>query len=64
MLDRDLASFYEVETKRINEQVKRNIDRFPFDFMLQLSDKELEILLSQNATTNFNMTRVNPYVFT
>jgi hypothetical protein len=64
MMDRDLAELYKVETKRLNEQVKRNIERFPDDFMFQLNDKELNILRSQNATTNFNMIRTNPYVFT
>ena len=53
MIDRDLAQLYEVTTKRINEQVKRNIDRFPSDFVFQLTDEEFKILRSQNATTNF-----------
>ena len=47
MLDRDLAELYGVETKRLNEQVKRNIERFPIDFMFQLTNGELEILISQ-----------------
>lgn len=64
MVDRDLAELYEVPTKRLNEQVKRNIERFDSDFMFQLSDNELENLRSHNATTNFNMVRTNPYVFT
>ncbi|WP_419771233.1 MAG: ORF6N domain-containing protein [Candidatus Marinarcus sp.] len=64
MLDRDLAELYAVETKRLNEQVKRNAERFPNDFMFQLTNKEIENLRSQNATTNFNMIRSNPYVFT
>jgi hypothetical protein len=41
MLDRDLAMLYEVETKRLKEQVRRNIDRFPEDFMFELSKEEL-----------------------
>lgn len=52
MLDRDLAEMYGVETKRLNEQVKRNGKRFPEDFMFQLTEKELEVWKSQNATSN------------
>ena len=47
MLDSDLAELYEVETKVLNQQVKRNLDRFPGDFMFQLSDMEWETLKSQ-----------------
>ncbi|SOE53142.1 ORF6N domain-containing protein [Fibrobacter sp. UWT3] len=50
LLDRDLATLYGVETKRINEQVKRNIERFPEDFCIQLSLEESQLLRSQNAT--------------
>lgn len=50
MLDFDLALLYEVETKRINEQVKRNLDRFPLDFMFRLTLKEWEFIRSQIAT--------------
>ncbi len=50
MLDFDLASLYEVETKRLNEQVKRNLSRFPEDFMFQLSENEYISLRSQIAT--------------
>ena len=52
LLDSDLAMLYGVETKRLNEQVKRNIDRFPADFMFQLTAEEYEILKSQFATSN------------
>ena len=52
MLDFDLATLYGVETKRLNEQVKRNIERFPEDFMFQLTKGEWVILQSQIATTN------------
>jgi len=52
MLDRDLALLYEVEVKRLNEAVKRNIERFPEDFMFQLSDDEWNSLRSQFATSN------------
>lgn len=51
MLDSDLADLYGVETRRLNEQVKRNIDRFPDDFMFQLSREEYEFLKSQIATS-------------
>ena len=47
LLDRDLATLYGVETKRINEQVKRNIERFPEDFCIQLSLEESQLLRSQ-----------------
>lgn len=50
MLDRDLAKLYGVETRRLNEQVKRNIERFPEDFMFQLTKEEC--LKSQFATLN------------
>ena len=51
MLDFDLAAMYGVKTGRLNEQVKRNIERFPEDFMFQLTKGELEILKSQIATS-------------
>lgn len=51
MLDRDLAAIYGVETKRLNEQVKRNIERFPDDFMFQLTKEEFEEWKSQFATS-------------
>ena len=51
MLDNDLAVLYGVETKRLNEQVKRNSERFPIDFMFQLTEKEWETLKSQIATS-------------
>ena len=52
MLDRDLAALYQVETKRLNQQVQRNIERFPDDFMFQLTKEEFESLRSQIATSN------------
>jgi phage regulator Rha-like protein len=52
MLDEDLAKIYQVETKRLNEAVKRNIDRFPLEFMFQLTDEEYELLRSQFATSS------------
>jgi hypothetical protein len=51
MLDADLAGFYQVDTKRLNEQVKRNTNRFPSDFMFQLSKEEtVPLNRSQIAT--------------
>ena len=64
MLDSDLAELYGVTTKRLNEQVKRNRDRFPKDFMFQLSRKEFDHLRSQIATSNLAKRRTLPYVFT
>ncbi|MFN8295418.1 MAG: ORF6N domain-containing protein [Chitinophagales bacterium] len=52
MLDRDLAEMYGVETKRLNEQVKRNSKRFPEDFMFQLTEEELENWMSQIVISN------------
>lgn len=54
MLDKDLAELYGYEVKRLNEQVKRNISRFPEDFMFQLNKEEIpvEFLKSQFATLN------------
>lgn len=64
MLDSDLASLYEVETRRIMEQVNRNIEKFPNDFMFQLTKDEFENLKSQNATSSWGGTRKLPHVFT
>jgi hypothetical protein len=52
MLDRDLADMYGVETRRLNEQVRRNLQRFPCDFMFQMTSIELENWMSQNAISN------------
>lgn len=66
MLDKDLAALYGVATKRLNEQVQRNLDRFPSDFMFQLNDEEAKILRSQIATSKKGRggRRYNPYAFT
>lgn len=66
MLDKDLAEMYQVESKRLNEQVKRNIERFPENFMFQLTDNEWSDLKSQIATSNnqHDGRRYLPYVFT
>ena len=66
MLDRDLAEMYGVETRTLNQAVKRNIDRFPVDFMFQLTDEETKIWKSQIVITNsIKMgVRRNPFAFT
>lgn len=64
MLDSDLSELYGVETRRLNEQVKRNIDRFPEDFMFQLTDIEFDNLKSQIATSSWGGRRKLPYAFT
>ncbi len=62
MLDKDLADLYGVETKYLNLQVKRNIERFPDDFMFRISEDEF--LRLQNATSKHGGRRYLPYVFT
>jgi hypothetical protein len=57
MIDEDLAFLYGVETKRLNEQVKRNLNRFPAEFMFQLSEDDMENLKSQFATSRINSLR-------
>ena len=65
MLDRDLAELYGVETKRLNEQVKRNSERFPLDFMFQLKNEEKDELVAKcDRLNNMKHSHVNPYVFT
>ncbi|MDX2128430.1 MAG: ORF6N domain-containing protein [Chloroherpetonaceae bacterium] len=64
MMDSDLASLYGVETRRLNEQVSRNIDRFPDDFMFQLSEMEWKHLKSQFATSSWGGRRTPPFMFT
>ena len=66
MLDRDLAQLYGVELKAMNQAVKRNAERFPSDFMFQLTQDEWNILRSQIVTANENLSKVRylPYVFT
>ncbi len=63
MLDRDLAELYSVETKRLKEQVRRNIERFPEDFMFELTKEELENLRSQFATSSWGGARYLPMAF-
>ena len=64
MLDRDLAELYEVETAQLNRQVKRNIERFPEDFMFQLTKEETEILKCQFGISRWGGDRHSPYAFT
>lgn len=67
MLDKDLAELYGVEVKNLNKAVKRNIDRFPPDFMFQLTKEELNTLRFQNGTLKAGRgehTKYLPYVFT
>lgn len=68
MLDFDLAEMYEIETKNLNKAVKRNIERFPQDFMFQLTDEEAKLQISnlrfQNGTSSWGGTRYAPFAFT
>jgi len=66
ILDKDLAKLYGVETKRFKEAVKRNITRFPEDFMFELTEKEFNLLKSQIETSNegWGGTRYPPMAFT
>ena len=65
MMDKDIAEFYEVKPIRLREQVKRNIARFPNDFMFQLTDTEVDFMLSQNAIpSKQQLGGFLPYVFT
>ena len=64
MLDSDLAKLYEVETKRINEAVKNNPDKFPEDFYFELTFEESEILRSKFSTSSWGGRRKATKVFT
>lgn len=65
MIDRDLAVLYGVKAIRLREQVKRNITRFPVHFMFQLTEQEVEIMVSQNAIpSKQNLGGTLPYAFT
>ncbi|MBI9034714.1 MAG: ORF6N domain-containing protein [Bacteroidales bacterium] len=65
MIDTDLAELYGVETKRLNEQVKRNINRFPIDFMFQLTDNEKnEVVAICDHLEKIKFRKSNPYAFT
>jgi len=64
MLDKDLAEMYGVETKRLKEAVRRNITRFPIDFMFELTKHEFENLRTQFATSRWGGARYSPMAFT
>ncbi|MBP7212389.1 ORF6N domain-containing protein [bacterium] len=64
MLDKDLATLYEVKTKSLNQAVKRNIMRFPVNFMFQLEKEEWKTLRSQNVTFKNDRRKFLPYAFT
>ena len=64
MLDEDLGKIYQVDTKRLNQAVKRNIDRFPVEFMFQLTKEEYENLKSQFVTSSWGGRRKLPFAFT
>lgn len=64
VLDEDLASIYGITTKRLNERIRRNRDRFPEDFVFLPSDREVADLRSQNATSSYGGRRYRPYAFT
>ncbi|MDG1821750.1 MAG: ORF6N domain-containing protein [Flavobacteriaceae bacterium] len=64
LIDRDVAQLYGVETKRINEAVKNNLDKFPTDYLIELSKSEWNDLRSKFSTANFSKTRVTPKAFT
>lgn len=64
MFDRDLARLYGVETRDLNKAVKRNLNRFPEDFMFQLTKNELQNLMFHFGTSNRGGTRKMPYTFT
>ena len=64
ILDKDLAKLYEVDTRQLTRQVRRNIDRFPEDFMFQLTKEEVTNLMCQFGTSSWGGTRKLPYAFT
>ena len=64
MLDEDLAKIYEVETRILNQAIRRNRDRFPNDFMFELTEKEFINLMSQIVTSRWGGRRKKPFVFT
>jgi len=65
MIDRDLAELYGVETKRLNEQVRRNIDRFPAEFMFQLTREEKdEVVANCDHLQSLKFSKSNPFAFT
>ena len=65
LLDKDIAKLYDIEPKKLRQQLKRNIDKFPKDYAFQLSDNQFEIMVSQNVTPSKQTFGGSlPYVFT
>lgn len=64
IIDSDVADLYGVETKRINEAVRNNPEKFPLGYIIELDNKELSVLRSKFSTTNLSKTRVLPKAFT
>ena len=65
LLDKDVASLYEIEPKKLRQQLKRNLDKFPEDYAYQILDEELEFVVSQNVTPSKKQYGgTNPWVFT
>jgi hypothetical protein len=64
MLDKDLSELYAVETKQLKRQVRRNLERFPEDFMFELSQQEFDNLRSQFGTSSWGGSRYKPMAFT
>lgn len=64
LIDRDVAAIYGVETKRVNEAVKNNPEKFPEDYMFETTDEEFAYLRSKFSTAKFAKVRTNPKVFT
>jgi hypothetical protein len=64
MLDKDLAEMYGVETRVLNQAVRRNLSRFPFDFMFRLTEDEFKNLISQNVISSWGGIRKMPFAFT
>ena len=65
LIDADFATLYGVTTKRLNEQIKRNKKRFPYDFMFQLTaDEKYQVVANCDHLTNLKYSHTNPYVFT
>lgn len=64
LLDKDVAKLYEIEAKKLRQQLKRNLDKFPKDYAFQVSDKELDFMVSQNVTPSKKLYGgTNPWVF-
>lgn len=65
LLDKDVATLYEIEPKKLRQQLKRNIDKFPVEYAVQLSETDLDIMVSQNVTPSKQQFGGSlPYVFT